>query len=217
MPARRDAGRSRDLQTVDWDALGFGCREPFYKSTLKARVKKKKPSTRRRSLARYLRLDLLIIDDMGMKQLPKRSGEYPSRSSSSLRTRRTTTTSNRPLEDWGKLLGDVPSALANLDRPRSMPRSSPSRAAATGSKLPGPEDPKPPTQNRPPRAAKTGQPADQERAGNQATQGPHDTMTAYPEPSPLHQRTTPRILRSNTPTLVAGFEAPMSGRFGCAE
>ena len=30
-----------DLQTVDWDALGYGCREPFYKSTLKARLKKK--------------------------------------------------------------------------------------------------------------------------------------------------------------------------------
>jgi len=28
--------------TVDWDALGFGCREPFYKSTLKARLKKTK-------------------------------------------------------------------------------------------------------------------------------------------------------------------------------
>src|SRR5262249_14902398 len=27
-------------------------------------------------LARYLRPDLLLIDDMGMKQLPKRSGEY---------------------------------------------------------------------------------------------------------------------------------------------
>jgi hypothetical protein len=25
--------------TVDWDALGFGCREPFYMSTLKARRK----------------------------------------------------------------------------------------------------------------------------------------------------------------------------------
>jgi hypothetical protein len=28
--------------TVDWDALGFGCREPFYKSTLKARLKQKR-------------------------------------------------------------------------------------------------------------------------------------------------------------------------------
>jgi hypothetical protein len=28
--------------TVDWDALGFGCREPFFTSTLKARLKKKR-------------------------------------------------------------------------------------------------------------------------------------------------------------------------------
>jgi hypothetical protein len=27
--------------TVDWDALGFGCREPFFTSTLKARKKSK--------------------------------------------------------------------------------------------------------------------------------------------------------------------------------
>ena len=26
--------------TVDWDALGFGCREPFFTSSLKARWKK---------------------------------------------------------------------------------------------------------------------------------------------------------------------------------
>ncbi len=31
--------------TVDWDALGFGCREPFYRSTLKARMKKKRAKT----------------------------------------------------------------------------------------------------------------------------------------------------------------------------
>jgi DNA replication protein DnaC len=68
-------------------------------------------------LAKYLKPDLLVIDDMGMKQLPKRSGEclfeivlrrYETRS--------TIMTSNRPLEDWGKLLGDVPSATAILDR-----------------------------------------------------------------------------------------------------
>jgi hypothetical protein len=32
--------------TVDWDSLGFGCREPFFTSTLEAR-KKAKASTRR--------------------------------------------------------------------------------------------------------------------------------------------------------------------------
>ena len=28
--------------TVDWDALGYGCREPFFTSTAKARRKSKK-------------------------------------------------------------------------------------------------------------------------------------------------------------------------------
>jgi DNA replication protein DnaC len=54
---------------------------------------------------------------MGMKQLPKRSGEYLFE----IVMRRheiksTMMTSNRPLEDWGKLIGDVPSATAILDR-----------------------------------------------------------------------------------------------------
>jgi hypothetical protein len=31
-----------EMGAVDWDALGFGCREPFYKSTLKARLRKTK-------------------------------------------------------------------------------------------------------------------------------------------------------------------------------
>jgi DNA replication protein DnaC len=68
-------------------------------------------------LAKYLKPELLIIDDMGMKQLPKRSGEYLFEVvMRRYETRSTMMTSNRPLEDWGKLLGDVPSATAILDR-----------------------------------------------------------------------------------------------------
>jgi DNA replication protein DnaC len=70
-------------------------------------------------LARYLKPDLLIIDDMGMKQLPKRSGEYLFEIiMRRYETRSTMMTSNRPLEDWGKLIGDVPSpgAPGILDR-----------------------------------------------------------------------------------------------------
>ena len=68
-------------------------------------------------LARYLKPELLIIDDMGMKQLPKRSGEYLFEIiMRRYETRSTMMTSNRPLEDWGKLIGDVPSATAILDR-----------------------------------------------------------------------------------------------------
>ena len=54
---------------------------------------------------------------MGMKQLPKRSGEYLFEIiMRRYETRSTMMTSNRPLEDWGKLIGDVPSATAILDR-----------------------------------------------------------------------------------------------------
>ena len=68
-------------------------------------------------LARYLKPDLLIIDDMGLKQLPKRSGEYLFEIiMRRYEVRSTMMTSNRPLEDWGKLIGDVPSATAILDR-----------------------------------------------------------------------------------------------------
>jgi len=70
-----------------------------------------------RLLKRYLKPDLLIIDDMGLKILPAKSGEilleiimrrYENRS--------TMMTSNRPIEEWGKLLSDVPAASAILDR-----------------------------------------------------------------------------------------------------
>lgn len=70
-----------------------------------------------RILARYLKPDLLIIDDMGMKQLPKRSGEFVFEIVMRRhQVRSTIMTSNRPIEEWGKLLQDVPSATAILDR-----------------------------------------------------------------------------------------------------
>ena len=68
-------------------------------------------------LARYLRADLLIIDDMGLKALPRQSGEYLFEIiMRRYENKSTIMTSNRPLEDWGKLIGDVPAATAILDR-----------------------------------------------------------------------------------------------------
>ena len=68
-------------------------------------------------LNRYLKPDLLIVDDMGLKQLPRRSGEYLFEIiMRRYETRSTMMTSNRPLENWGKLIGDVPAATAILDR-----------------------------------------------------------------------------------------------------
>ena len=68
-------------------------------------------------LRKYLKADLLIIDDMGLKQLPKRSGEYLFEIiMRRYELRSTIMTSNRPIEEWGKLIGDVPAATAILDR-----------------------------------------------------------------------------------------------------
>ena len=70
-----------------------------------------------KTLRKYLKPDLVIIDDMGLKQLPKHSGEYLLEViMRRYENRSTIMTSNRPLEEWGKLLNDVPTAGAILDR-----------------------------------------------------------------------------------------------------
>jgi len=69
------------------------------------------------TLNKYLKPDLLIIDDMGLKQLPKKAGEYLFELiMRRYEIRSTMMTSNRPIEDWGKLIGDIPTAGAILDR-----------------------------------------------------------------------------------------------------
>jgi DNA replication protein DnaC len=70
-----------------------------------------------KAVRKYLKPELVIIDDMGLKQLPKRSGEYLLEViMRRYENRSTIMTSNRPLEEWGKLLSDVPTAGAILDR-----------------------------------------------------------------------------------------------------
>jgi len=75
------------------------------------------PAQSERTLNKYLKPQLLCIDDFGMKHFPPKSAE----SLLELIVRRhqnrsTLMTSNRPIEDWGQLLGDVPAATAILDR-----------------------------------------------------------------------------------------------------
>ena len=112
-------GKSHLAQAIGLEALKAGfvvlyrsifdlVRELLTQETLSAEA---------RLLNKYLKPDLLIIDDMGLKVLPPKSGEilleiimrrYENRS--------TMMTSNRPIEEWGKLLSDVPAASAILDR-----------------------------------------------------------------------------------------------------
>ena len=75
------------------------------------------PLRHQKTLKAYLSCDLLIIDDMGIKELPPRSGEHLFEIiMRRYEVRSTLMTSNRPIEEWGKLLGDVPAATAILDR-----------------------------------------------------------------------------------------------------
>jgi len=60
---------------------------------------------------------LLILDDLGMRKLPTSAAEELLEIVMR-RYERTSTllTSNRPVEDWGKLLGDTAAVTAMLDR-----------------------------------------------------------------------------------------------------
>jgi len=70
-----------------------------------------------KTINRYLKPDLFILDDMGLKKLPKQSGEYLFEIIMRRHEKRSTImTSNRPIEEWGKLIGDVATATAILDR-----------------------------------------------------------------------------------------------------
>jgi DNA replication protein DnaC len=112
-------GKSHLVQAIGYHAIKAGF-VVIYQSIfelvreLQAEIS---PAELNRCLARYLKADLLIIDDMGLKTLPPKAGEillemvvrrYENHS--------TVMTSNRPIEDWGKLLNDVPAATAILDR-----------------------------------------------------------------------------------------------------
>jgi len=72
---------------------------------------------RKEVMAEFAAVPLLIIDDLGMRKLPPTAAE----DLLELIMRRyervsTLMTSNRPLNDWGKLLGDAAAVTAMLDR-----------------------------------------------------------------------------------------------------
>jgi len=73
--------------------------------------------TRKELMHRLTRADLLVIEDLGMRRLPATAAE----DLLEVFTRRyevgaTVVSSNRPIEDWGQLLGDTAATGAMLDR-----------------------------------------------------------------------------------------------------
>ena len=79
------------------------------------------------------KVPLLILDDLGMRKLPATAAE----DLLELVMRRyerasTVLTSNRPVEDWGKLLGDTAAVTALLDRMMTTPTSRSAGRGASG-------------------------------------------------------------------------------------
>jgi DNA replication protein DnaC len=112
-------GKSHLCQAIGYQAIkmGFTVRYRSIFDVVRDFLEDEAFAGQDKVLLKYLKPDLLIIDDMGIKQLPKRSGEYLFEIiMRRYETKSTMMTSNRPLEDWGKLLGDVPAATAILDR-----------------------------------------------------------------------------------------------------
>jgi DNA replication protein DnaC len=73
--------------------------------------------TRKDYLQQMERVPLLIIDDLGMRKLPATAAEDLLEVIMRRYERASTLlTSNRPIDDWGRLLGDNAAVTAMLDR-----------------------------------------------------------------------------------------------------
>jgi IstB-like ATP binding protein len=112
-------GKSHLAQAIGQAAIQQGYRV-FYRETHKLLddlAEATIDGTRKEHMDLLASVPLLIIDDLGMRKLPVTAAEELLEIVMR-RYERTSTllTSNRPVEDWGKLLGDSAAVTAMLDR-----------------------------------------------------------------------------------------------------
>ncbi len=112
-------GKSHLAQAIGFAVIQQGHRV-LYREThvlLEELAEAQLAGTRKPYVAQVTAVPLLLIDDLGMRRLPHTAAEdlleivmrrYEKAS--------TLITSNRPVEDWGKLLGDTAAVVALLDR-----------------------------------------------------------------------------------------------------
>lgn len=112
-------GKSHLVQAIGQAAIAQGYRV-LYREThvlLEELAEAVAEGTRKQHMDTLATVPLLIIDDFGMRKLPMTAAEdlleiimrRYERASTML-------TSNRPVDDWGKLLGDVAAVSSMLDR-----------------------------------------------------------------------------------------------------
>lgn len=112
-------GKSHIAQAIGYAAIQQGHRVLYREAhvLLEQLAEATLDGSRSQRLADLATVPLLIVDDLGMRKLPASAAE----DLLELVMRRyerasTLLTSNRPVEDWGKLLGDNAAVSAMLDR-----------------------------------------------------------------------------------------------------
>jgi DNA replication protein DnaC len=112
-------GKSHLAQAIGQAAIQQGYRV-LYREThilLEELAEAVLDGTRKHYLETITTVPLLIIDDFGMRKLPQTAAEDLLEVIMRRYERASTlVTSNRPVEDWGKLLGDAAAVGAMLDR-----------------------------------------------------------------------------------------------------
>ena len=113
------AGKSHLAQAIGQAAIGQGYKV-IYREThilLEELAEATLDGTRKRYMESISTVALLIIDDFGMRKLPQTAAEDLLEIIMRRYERASTLlTSNRPVDDWGKLLADVAAVSAMLDR-----------------------------------------------------------------------------------------------------
>jgi DNA replication protein DnaC len=113
------AGKSHIAQAIGLAAIQQGYRV-LYREThllLDELAEANLDGTRKEFIEAVVAWPLLIIDDLGMRKLPLTAAEDLLEIIMRRYERASTlVTSNRPVEDWGKLLGDAAAVGAMLDR-----------------------------------------------------------------------------------------------------
>lgn len=112
-------GKSHIAQALALAAVLAGRKAVYYRlyEILDLLIEANATGTRKTLLQKLLAPDLLILDDLGMKKLPPdRAEELLEIVMRRYEKASTILTSNRPLEDWPKLIGDAAATSALLDR-----------------------------------------------------------------------------------------------------
>ena len=112
-------GKSHLAQAIGMSAIQQGYRVLYREThTLLGEIAEATiEGTRKQHMEWLSTVPLLIIDDLGMRKLPPTAAEELLEIVMRRYERASTLmTSNRPVEDWGKLLGDTAAVTAMLDR-----------------------------------------------------------------------------------------------------